>query len=512
MTFEPNYEKISAANRVFAGSTQSVVELKLPQSDSSNVARVLCASAQVYLSSSALEQKNVTYSGVVRVQVHYVTENGAIGSADYSAPFSDKYTLDAEYENATPVVLSQVVDTKTNVTNGEVRVTLVVESNVDLIVTTELNALVGVASDSVMTKSATTKYVSYAGLTTEQMDNTFDIQLKDNVSQVLGVCVNAYIKKVTPFNNYAKVDCGIDMDITYLDNEQEPQVRTCHTCVDYSHETTFEGITQNSAIMSYAMIKPEDMRFTTNIDKDITVVSAFIPVMYRGYVFNEKETEVVSDLFSTTNYLTTSTQSVLTLDNILNVYCTEKLDGNLSLDDSRPFIDEFIGVSCAKAVVNNSFVADGELTVEGLVDVCTLYLNKELNSVNSANVQIPFSVVLSGEYANDTKASVEVAFGDIDARSRRGKEIDVSGTLYVYANTYSDEQTGVITSVEIDDEIPESGCALSIVVAKDGEDLWDIAKREYVSPDMIAEQNPNLDLPLHDGDRVVIYRQHVAEF
>ena len=32
------------------------------------------------------------------------------------------------------------------------------------------------------------------------------------------------------------------------------------------------------------MIKPEDMRFTTNIDKDITVVSAFIPVMYRGYV------------------------------------------------------------------------------------------------------------------------------------------------------------------------------------------------------------------------------------
>ena len=47
---------------------------------------------------------------------------------------------------------------------------------------------------------------------------------------------------------------------------------------------------------------------------------------------------------------------------------------------------------------------------------------------------------------------------------------------------------------------------------KDGDTIWDIAKEMNVSPDMILEQNPDLELPLKAGTKIVIYKQRLIEF
>ena len=45
------------------------------------------------------------------------------------------------------------------------------------------------------------------------------------------------------------------------------------------------------------------------------------------------------------------------------------------------------------------------------------------------------TVELNGNFDSNTFASVSASIGDISARSRRGKEIDVNATLNLYANT-----------------------------------------------------------------------------
>ena len=54
--------------------------------------------------------------------------------------------------------------------------------------------------------------------------------------------------------------------------------------------------------------------------------------------------------------------------------------------------------------------------------------------------------------------------------------------------------------------------AEDIYIVKNNETLWDVAKQLGTSVDEIIAQNPELELPLKEGDRVYIYYQKVMEF
>ena len=52
--------------------------------------------------------------------------------------------------------------------------------------------------------------------------------------------------------------------------------------------------------------------------------------------------------------------------------------------------------------------------------------------------------------------------------------------------------------------IPSS--AISVHVARPGETLWDVAKATGSTPELVMLQNPDLELPLKGGERVLVYR------
>jgi len=47
---------------------------------------------------------------------------------------------------------------------------------------------------------------------------------------------------------------------------------------------------------------------------------------------------------------------------------------------------------------------------------------------------------------------------------------------------------------------------------KPNDTLWDIAKEMNVSEDLIIEQNPDIQLPLVSGSKLVIYNPKVMMF
>ncbi len=512
MAFEPNYEKVVASYRVKGGVTQSVIECKLPSTDDKQVGKVLCANAKAYITASEIVGRDVNFSGFVSFQVGYTTPDGQVVGMDYTAEFKDKYILNTEYKIATPVVTVSVVDTSSMVTGGDVKVVAIVETNVDVIVTNDVNVLTGFNGGDVYSQNQTITYTTYAGMAYDKIDGIYDIQIKDGVSKVLSVCSNAFVTKIEPFNNYLKLTGGINLDICYLTDGENPQVRSMQSQVALDGEVALEGLNTESNVQSVVDISYDDVKITTSIDTNDATINMVIPVIYRGYVFNTREIEVVDDLFSVTNFTTTTTESLLTIANFQNLSTTEKLDGNVVLDETAPFIDEVLGTCCNSVVMANSTVTDGDLVVEGVAHVTVLYLNKELNNINSVEVEMPFSLTLNGDYSNNAESITHLSLGDITARSRRGKEIDVTGVLYIYSNLYSDKSEAVISRVELEDEIPESECALSVYIAKQGDTVWDIAKELSVSPDMILEQNPELPLPIPAGSHVVVYRQRLVNF
>ena len=107
---------------------------------------------------------------------------------------------------------------------------------------------------------------------------------------------------------------------------------------------------------------------------------------------------------------------------------------------------------------------------------------------------------------------VSLCLKDVSARSRRGKEIEVSAELKVYSDLYCSRENSVITNVTIGDEKPQDDSSLYIYIVKPGETIWDIAKNMNVSPDVILEQNPEVSLPLQPYEKLVIYKPQMFDF
>ena len=53
----------------------------------------------------------------------------------------------------------------------------------------------------------------------------------------------------------------------------------------------------------------------------------------------------------------------------------------------------------------------------------------------------------------------------------------------------------------------ENPCAISVYIARSGEDVFSLAKRLNQCPDKIKETNKDLQFPLNGDERIVVYRQ-----
>ena len=126
---------------------------------------------------------------------------------------------------------------------------------------------------------------------------------------------------------------------------------------------------------------------------------------------------------------------------------------------------------------------------------------------------MPFSITENLEnVTDDYSAVVTLSLGEVSCRLKRGSELEVNATLFVYANLYGETLEAVITGVTIQDEKPETNSVLTIYVVKPNETVWDIAKELNISPDDLLYQNPNVNLPLMGGEKLIVYRQKEVLF
>mgnify|MGYP002895369124 FL=1 len=63
-----------------------------------------------------------------------------------------------------------------------------------------------------------------------------------------------------------------------------------------------------------------------------------------------------------------------------------------------------------------------------------------------------------------------------------------------------------MSSVEVGEEKEQNTSALSLYIASEGDEMWDVCKALTATPEDIMKQNPALSAPLSEGDRVIYFR------
>ena len=505
MVFEPNFTRVVSSSRKNIGITQSVIELKLPTNEDV-IDAIYSVSAKSTIISNEVAGNDINFVGLVDFQAMF--ESAGITALDYSAEFKDKFVCDSEVLGEV-VLSSNVVDVTSSIVSNGIRVVAIVETTIDNIVSKDINVLTSINSQDVNIQYKDVEFSTYIGKAYEKFDVTQEFDVK-NATKILMVTPNACVTSVTPNENYMTVNGLLNVDVCYQTGDSNGDVASDFQTFDFSWDIALTGITDTSVIQSEISIMFNEIKVTTMLEEGGANVNLYVPIAFAGYVFAKTNMSVIDDVYIKSNYLSVTSETFDSIVGMPSVQFRDNISGTAGIADTAPFIDEILGVCTNNIVLASSRVDNNKLSIEGVANATVVYLTKETNALTAVQVEMPFSVEQKVE--GDMASVVTLCLSDVNARSKRGKEIEVSSNLSVYVDMYGMNTMQVISNITMGDEKPKDDCSLYIYIVKDNQTIWDIAKEMNVSEELILEQNPDVELPLRSGEKLVIYNPSLLGF
>ena len=238
----------------------------------------------------------------------------------------------------------------------------------------------------------------------------------------------------------------------------------------------------------------------TDEEKGRCLITARLTLGVDGCVFEETSVDGVLDAFSEECAVTLTYAEAESTGAGELVKLTERVTGKAALSSTIDFSDTLEAVTLQRAEANLAFTAEGT-QLEG-VAMATLLVRGADGSRRGVEMSLPFSVPVSAE---GSMASVLVC--GMSARQRQEGEIDAEATLKIALQEKKFCSLKVVSSAEAGEKHPVSDSAISVYIPRAGDGLWELAKSLKKSPEEVSANNPDIEFPVKEGQRVIIYRK-----
>ena len=95
----------------------------------------------------------------------------------------------------------------------------------------------------------------------------------------------------------------------------------------------------------------------------------------------------------------------------------------------------------------------------------------------------------------------------LNVRRKKNGETEAEATLKLCVRSYEERNWEYISQLTEGEAEIKNDSAFSVFMPREGEDLWQVAKRLRCAPEDLQKNNPELDFPVKEGERIFIYRQ-----
>ncbi len=230
-------------------------------------------------------------------------------------------------------------------------------------------------------------------------------------------------------------------------------------------------------------------------------ISAELSLSAEGCVFEETEIDAATDAFSTTNAVELSYSSMDCSGAGETLYRTERVSGKAAISSPVDFSDTFQAIALQRAEAN--LVQGESARVEGVAMATLLVLGTD-GSHRGIELSLPFSVPVETEGGD---YSVSVLSCGTSARQRQEGEVEAEVTLKIALTEKRHLSVKAVSGAELKDPLPASDSAVSVYVPRAGDGLWELSKSLKKPPEEVSANNPDVDFPIREGQRVIIYRK-----
>ncbi len=482
------------------------VECNIPSVDS--LSKVLTTHASVSVAQSEVINGCVNFGGNIDAKLVYLTDDGEIGTIASVCPFTSKFEGDVILSGQKAIINLKIVDVSVESANSDnVRV------NVSLVQTGEVVSNVEVptiaANDSdICTKTEVIKVNRFVGQAQEEINVKSELSTRGNVKKLLLTESQVWVKSVEPGVNFAAVSGEVVTRVLYLNNEDK--FENSYIYESFKEEVELDGVTRESQVEASAYVKCDGVKTAIEESDKGTKIMVEVPVVLALKAYEETEVTVIKDLYSVCNEIKVETSSF-----DMSVVCPQeiiesKIDGSLTLEEDKPRVDKILFVGGNNVSVSNSYIKDGEICIEGIASTTCVYLNDELGSLNSVQIDVPFVIVEKFNDENvDGLLNVDAIICDVDVTVRKGRELYFDAKVKATVNYCKPIVSGVISKAEISEAYADKDYGMELVFARANQDAWEIAKEARVKEEMLVMQNPEVVFPLQEDKYLILFYQKI---
>ena len=472
----------------------NVIECKIPLSEES-ISKVVSACSMAVINKSECQDGYLSYSGKAIFTVLY-EEEGSLKKSECGVEFSYKTEVKNLKNGAIVCLNAKTGGEKLSFLNGiaSISATLTVCGEFANKSVTEVASI----EDGFLTKKYDMESLNEVCFLQKSISVEDEFELEYCVKDIL-----CHDEKI--------IVSGVEAGIGVVNVSGEVEVTAYASMLDGVDVCKIRKTIPFNAELECADVYP-NCYVTQNFSNVQAVIKAYVDegknksnfsieciAVVNCKVFENVSYSVVSDAYSLENEL-----NVVKEDVVFNKFLSyskreHKISGEIIGEISKN--DRLICVSGVKIENDEYEITDGALIVSGLVNAVAVY--KGDDGIKYAQLNCPYnvSISLNGNCVSDV--NVEVSCLDV--------RLIPSGFSYSYALTVCYGETlkaseEVVKSIEKGAQIQKNDCAISVLIAKKGETLWDVSKRLGANEDEILKYN-DIEFPLCGDERIVIFRE-----
>ncbi len=504
-------DKITSSYRVSLGETQVTVDVSMQNEGEGNISKVLSNGATAYIDEVEMLNGEAHYMGGVVFDLLFLNDEGA------SCVLSEKVELNGKMQNdqinpfMKPVFKVETVSTKVLSVDGETaKLSATIAIKLDAIQTDEIEEVkINDNSIQLNKEHADIALVVCSGTKTFEINEEFDTKV--DICRVLSTKAHIDLKDVDDGTGYFSVNGNLFVNsLLEVNNDEEKSLKNFMETINFKEEFEDEQIQKGDEVLAYAFVKPQDCTVEYDEDEEnnnkTLKLKAVVTVKY--IVQRMTETEVYTDAFSMTNKTNMLSGTFMTSKPQRLEKFGATIDGQTILNDDEPRIAKICATTNEHILIANAVVANNELTIEGVAYATVVYLtDDDVPTYNSVDLEIPFAnkFEVDKDFYGNLFVTSEIT--DVDAKVKKGKEINIAIDACFLAYCYSIENQVIVKDIELTEALTPSEYSLEMYIAPKGSTLWDISKHLLITEEVLLKQNPDLVFPLDKPQTVVYFRQ-----
>ena len=335
---------------------------------------------------------------------------------------------------------------------------------------------------------------------------------KESIGQILFTDISVRRLDIRMGQDEVLLRGELEMFCMYLSAEEKAD--WISQSVPFEGRILCESVTEN--MYYHIRHSLEDTLVDVRLDEDqeMRIIGIEATLALRMNIFEEEETEILSDMYSLEQQCVFDTQDIVLEELLMQNQSKCKVSERLSLPELGDDVLQILH-SQGSIQLESEQHTSGGIRLEGILHLSFLYLQgDDTQPYGSWQGMIPFSYLIEyPELPEEVSSSLAYHVEQLAVTLAGSEAVEVKAVLSFDVFLRRMSPTAVITDIRMEPLNEESLAQRPGIVGhivQKGEDLWSLAKKYMTTVEGIMEINGLNDEKVSQGDKLLIFKENVS--